>query len=217
MVISSAHNVMSLSKKTGDTDPRFRALLNRQDWNALPIQVKRRFSKRLSGTTLATYKGIVTELRMSIAGKLLSQVLRLVGAPLPTCADIGVPSLVCVSEDAKSGGQIWTRIYGKSQGFHQVIQSVKQFSGPTGLDEHIGFGISIALKARVENRALVFTSAAYSLGTKAWRFTLPNWLSPGKLRVEHRDLGQGKFRFSLSLIHPLLGEMLYQSGIYRDE
>ena len=204
MVISPGQNVVVESKETKDFDPRFRTLLNPQDWNALPHRVRRRFSKRLSGTTLAIYKGTVTELRMSLAGKLLSQVLRLVGAPLPTCADIGVPSLVCVSEDAKSGGQIWTRIYGKNHGFHQVIQSVKQFSGPTGLEEYIGFGISIALEARVENRALVFTSAAYSTGSKTWRFTLPNWLSPGKLRVEHRDLGQGKFRFSLGLIHPLL-------------
>jgi hypothetical protein len=34
--------------------------------------------------------------------------------------------------------------------------------------------------------------------------------------VRHRDLGEGSFEFSLQLVHPLLGEMIYQSGVFCD-
>ena len=207
-ILSSDENVL---------DFRFQALLPPEDWARLPICVRQRFSKRLSGKKFAIYQGSVTDLRMNLAGLLLSQLLRLVGSPLPISSDVDVPSLVCVNEDAASGGQIWTRIYGRKTGFPQIINSVKRFSGPTGLEEHIGFGISIALHSSIENDALVFSSAAYLLKIMSWQFKLPRWLSPGELRVEHRDLGSGEFRFSLSLKHTVFGELLYQSGLYHDQ
>ncbi len=68
-------------------------------------------------------------MRMSWAGRILSQVLRLIGAPLPICLDSDVASIVTVTEDAATGGQIWTRLYAKRAGFPQVIHSAKRFSG----------------------------------------------------------------------------------------
>ncbi len=198
-------------------DLRFRSLLSAEDWQSLPPLVQQRFSKRLAGGGLAIYEGRTTDLRMNLAGRTLAQALRLVGAPLPISTDEDVPSLVCVSEDVAYGGQIWTRMYGRKSTFPQIIHSAKRFSGPTGLEEYIGFGISIALHVSVEEEALVFSSHAYQFHLFSKRIFLPSWLSPGKLRVEHCDLGGGEFRFSLSLEHPLFGELVYQSGLYRDQ
>ena len=35
--------------------------------------------------------------------------------------------------------------------------------------------------------------------------------------MRHTDLGDGRFEFSLKLVHALFGELVYQAGIYREE
>ena len=198
-------------------DLRFRALLDEEDWNALPEAVRRRFSKRLSGGATAVYVGTISAARMSLAGRLLANALRVAGAPLPLRRDVGVPSVVTVTEDVATGGQIWTRLYANRTSFPQVIHSAKRFSGPTGLEEYIGFGISMALKVRVRNGALVFESAGYFLRVGRLSLRLPGFLDPGQLEVRHTDLGDGRFEFSLHLVHSLFGELVYQAGVYREE
>jgi hypothetical protein len=199
------------------TDLRFRTLLGAHQWNALPADIRARFSKRLSGNAAVTYVGHIATVRMNRAGRLLSHALRLIGAPLPICLDSDVASVVTVTEDMATGGQTWTRLYAKKIGFPQVIHSAKRFSGPTGLEEYIGFGITMALRPGVEDGALVFRSAGYGLNLGRLRLALPGWLSPGALTVGHRATGPGTFAFTLSLTHRLFGELLYQEGHYRDE
>src|SRR5215469_13405274 len=142
-------------------DLRFRALLTEAEWAALPPAVRRRFSKRLAAGETAVYVGAIRETRFSRAGWLFAQALRLIGAPLQTARDAGVSAVVTVTEECATGGQIWTRLYARKQGFPQVIHSAKRFSGHTGLEEYVGYGIGMALKAEVRNTALVFRSDGY--------------------------------------------------------
>ena len=198
-------------------DLRFRNLLSAADWAALPPDVRRRFSKRVADGATAVYVGSLTEGWFSRAGWWLAQVLRPLGGPLPTSADIDVPSIVTVTEDMRAGGQVWTRLYARRSGFPQVIHSAKRFTGRTGLEEYIGFGIAMALRVGVEDGALVFRSAGFSLGSGRLRLRLPQWMEPGRLKVVHRDIGAGTFLFSLDLSHPLFGPLVRQSGLYREE
>ena len=46
-------------------------------------------------------------------------------------------------------------------------------------------------------------------GFKLW---LPDFISPGVTHVEHIDLGHGWFRFTMTVTHPLLGEIFFQTG-----
>src|SRR5262249_46553342 len=87
---------------------RFCGLLAEDDWHWLPPAVRRRFSKRLAGGRTMIYVGEVLETRMSRIGWLLAQVARLFGGPLPTSRDANTPSVVTVTEDMATGGQIWT-------------------------------------------------------------------------------------------------------------
>ena len=126
-------------------DLRFRRLLRDRDWKALPASVKRRFSKRLGPGDATIYKGYVQYTRMNRAGRLLARLLKLIGGPLPLDTDNkDQAAVVTVTEDAQGGGQFWTRQYGRPEGFPQVIHSTKQFIGPTGLFEYIGYGIGMS-------------------------------------------------------------------------
>jgi hypothetical protein len=197
-------------------DLRFRALLSAADWAVLPPEVRERFSKRLSGGRTVVYLGTVREVRMNRCGKLLVQMLRLMGAPLPLFSDVGVPTVVSVTEDATSGGQIWSRMYCNRQGFPQVIHSAKRFSGPTGLEEHVGFGVTMALKVIASSNALAFASAGYAFRLGRWRIPIPALLSPGALTVQHEALSSDSFMFTMTLHHRWFGELVHQSAQYFD-
>jgi hypothetical protein len=197
-------------------DNRFHALLSDADWGRLPLSIWRRFSKRHADGKTVVYVGEVDEAGFSRTGWWLAQFARLVGGPLPTGSETGVPMIVTVTEDAASGGQIWTRICARTRGFPQVIHSSKRFAGPTGLEEYVGYGISMALRIFVEREALVFRSVHYALQIGPWRLSLPPWLTPGDLTVTHSDLGSGAFRFTLEIIHPRFGRLLRQSAMFRE-
>jgi len=197
-------------------DHRFRALLSDEDWGRLPVAIWRRFTKRHTDGSTAVYVGEVDEAASSRAGWWLAQMARLIGGPLPTGSETGVPMIVTVTEDAASGGQVWTRIFARRDGFPQVIHSAKRFAGPTGLEEYVGFGLSMALRIAVEHEALVFHSAGYSLQFGRLRLPLPEWLTPGDLTVTHSDLGGEAFRFTLEVTHPRFGRLIRQSAVFRE-
>ena len=197
-------------------DFRFHALLPDEEWGRLPLAIWRRFSKRLADGKTVVYVGEVDEASFSRIGWWLAQIARVIGGPLPTGAETKVPMIVTVTEDAATGGQIWTRICARRHGFPQVIHSSKRFSGPTGLEEYVGYGVSMALRIYVEHEALKFRSVGYALQIGGLRLPLPEWMMPGDLTVTHSDLGGGAFRFSLEIIHPRFGMLIRQSAVFRE-
>ncbi|MDH3642737.1 MAG: DUF4166 domain-containing protein [Gammaproteobacteria bacterium] len=209
---------------TGDRS--FADLLTPAQWYRLPAPIRRRFSAPFCTGRTVCYRGRVIETRLTRVGWLLAQLTRLVGAPLPLHresprGEAGIATVV-VTDHPGNGGQIWSRHYHRRRGFPQAIHSVKRFAGPTGLEEYLGFGLSMALELRARGSSLAFIGSRYFLsfgflGLEGWRFELPGWMSPGVLTVEHREEGEGWFSFSLSLDHPRLGCLVYQLARFRDD
>jgi hypothetical protein len=197
-------------------DLRFRALVGEAGWGRLPAAVQRRFSKRLTAGEAVLYPGAVLETRLSRAGRVLAFLARAIGGPLPLDDGMSGPATVIVAEDALLGGQSWTRIYARAGRFPQVIHSAKRFSGPTGLEEYVGFGVGMALAVAEEEGALVFRSANFFLNVGRVRVAFPRWLAPGAMEIVHRDEGGGAFTFSLALRHPVFGLLLSQVARFRD-
>lgn len=197
-------------------DLRFRALMPDEQWTSLPATIRRRFSRRLAGGETVTYAGEVLETWMSRRGWWLVQAARLIGGPLPVTRNVHVPSVVTVTEDATSGGQIWTRLYGRKDGFPQVVHSCKRFAGPTGLEEYVGHGVGMALVVYARERALIFRSMGFFLQLFGRRLRLPDWLSPGTIYVTHAELPDARFSFTLQVIHPRFGLLLRQMAMFRE-
>jgi hypothetical protein len=197
-------------------DLRFRALMTEADWAALPLAIRRRFSKRLAGGDTVVYAGETLTNEMSRAGWLLAQAARLIGGPLPLVRDAGAPSVVTVTEDVAARGQHWTRLYARRRGFPQVVHSSKRFAGPTGLEEYVGYGVGMALTIHVEAHALIFRAAHYFVQLGRFKLRLPRWLTPGTLSVTHADLGDGRFLFTLDIHHPRLGRLIRQTAAFKE-
>jgi len=197
-------------------DLRFRALMSDADWATLPLAIRRRFSRRLANGSSVVYVGEILETRTSNAGWLLAQAARLIGAPFPVCRDSHVPSVVAVTEDVATGGQIWTRLYARRRHFPQIVHSSKRFAGPTGLEEHVGCGVGMTLTMQVRDEALVFCSRDYFVQWFGVRMRLPAWLTPGALSVTHAECADGRFSFTLDVMHPRFGLLIRQMGLFRE-
>jgi len=198
-------------------DIRFRTLIGETAWAELPEPVRRRFSKRLSPGETVVYRGAVVATQLTRAGRMLAFVTRVIGAPLPLTDGATGPATVIVAEDAAMGGQSWLRIYARPGQRPQAIHSCKRFSGPTGLEEYIGYGIGMSLRVSVEERALLFRSSGYFLALGRWRWNIPSLLQPGRMCIVHRDEGAGTFSFSLEVEHALFGVMVRQVALFADD
>ncbi len=198
-----------------DHDSPFARLLGDR-WLFLPPATRARFLRHITVGACVTYVGEVTECRISGAGWWLAQTARLIGAPLPLSTDTGVAASVSVTADARGDSQFWTRQYSRKQGFPQVIHSVKRFAGPTGIEEYLGLGIGIALRLEEAGGGLLFVSDHYFLQLGPVRMRLPTALMPGTLTVGHHDLGDGRFLFSLDLVHRWFGELFHQHAVFAE-
>lgn len=205
------------NSRNDPADLRFRQLLGAQEWARLPDAVRHRFGKRLSAGQSANYAGQLLSCRMNVAGWILAQACRLIGAPLPLEREGGGAAIVSVTEDGISGGQVWTRVYARKCGFPQVIHSAKRFAGPTGLEEYLGGGVGIALRIGAIEGGIRFWSDHYFLQLGRMRLRMPRWLAPGLLTIDHVDCGNGTFTFTLALRHRLLGEMMRQHSRFCDQ
>lgn len=199
------------------SDGRFQRLLSDDDWNVLPEAVRRRFSHKAGPGESVLYRGVTTELQQTLPGIVLAHAARMIGAPLPLDQKSERrPAIVVITDDPDTDGQIWTRLYGRGVGFPQAINSTKRFSGPTGLEEHVGGGVSMSLKLSVSDGALFFSSVDYFLNIFGVRLKLPAMFTPGRMVIGHHDLGGGAFAFILTLTHRVFGVMISQTTIFQD-
>ena len=75
--------------------------------------------------------------------------------------------------------------------------------------------LHVTIAGKIDERfdgAVVLTDAR---GKSRLRIPLPIWLSPGTTHVEHADESNGWFRFTMTVTHPLFGEVFYQTGRFR--
>jgi hypothetical protein len=181
-------------------------MLHPADWGRLPASLRHRFA---AGHGPATYRGALTCERSAI-GACFAWASRLFGAPLAAMQATDLP----VTVDVRPVGSavVWTRTLGTGQ----VVSSVK-LAGPGGtVIERTQGGLGMVLDLSVEDGALVFASRSFFLAVGRWRVPIPALLTPGRCRVEHRGIDAARFRFTLSMVHPLWGTTFRQTGVFAD-
>ncbi len=193
--------------------PDFRALLGEAAWAQLPAAVRARFDTA-SHAASRVFPGAM-DVRMNWLGWLFAQAARLLGSPLAPWPGEAVPVSVCVRRDPL-GGVHWERVYAYPGRAPVSIVSMKLIAPDGSLLEVTRGGIGMRLALAVEDGALVFRSTGYFCRIGGWLAPLPDLLTPGRCTVVHRDLGGGRFRFSLSFRHPLAGETIVNAGEFQD-
>jgi len=185
------------------------ALVGASGWSRLPAAVRRRFAAAHPDTV---YDGDMA-LHCSPIGRVFAWLSRTVGSPLAALNAEGLATQVRVFGDG-AGGVAWERHFG---GRH-LVRSTKAL-GPDGrLLERTDGGLGMDLDVFESGGSLVFESRRFFLlvGPRRWRLPVPALFTPGTCRVTHTDLGEGRFRFTLDMTHPLWGRTFHQTGVFSD-
>ena len=188
------------------------ALVGMAGWSRLPRAVRRRFAAAHADTV---YLGTL-DFECTAIGRCFAALSAMLGGPLTTLRRQAVPTEVRVASNDR-GGVVWERrLHVPGRDTARIVRSTKE-PGPGGaLMERTDGGLAMQLDVFEEDGALVFSSRRYCLVLAGLRLPVPWWLTPGTCRVEHRDLGAGQFRFTLSMVHPWWGRTFHQSGVFAD-
>jgi hypothetical protein len=185
-----------------------RAVLGATAWERLPEAVRERFAEAAGAID---YAGSFEVVRASLIGRAFAWMGTLVGTPVAPGTGNHVEARVRVRPNAE--GVEWIREYHWLDGGIDEVHSTKVVTGENRLVEKLPARLCMPLDTYVEGAVLHFVSLGYyfdlGFGLKLW---LPGLLTPGVTHVEHIDLGHGWFRFTMTVTHPLLGEMFFQTG-----
>ena len=174
------------------------------DWARLPDTLRHRFTARHGQARYAASMRFERS-RVGLVFALLATPFK---SPLPRYNRMDLPVVVDVRPEGQ--GVVWSRQLGPAG----VVRSVKSAgSGGTVLERTDG-GLGMVLDVSVGGDALVFTSRSFFLAVGRWRVPIPAWLTPGHCRVEHRAVDAERFRFTLTMTHPLWGTTFRQSGLF---
>ena len=182
-----------------------RHVLGAAAWLRLPAAVRERFA---DGAPDVTYAGAFEVVRASLLGRMFAWLGTLVGTPVVPRAGANVEARVRVRRTAR--GVAWLREYFWPDGARHLVSSTKVVDGDS-LIEKLPARLNMPLHVFEEHGVLVFESRGYYFDLGA-HVPLPDFLSPGTTRVEHVDLGNGWFRFTMIVVHPWFGEMFFQTG-----
>jgi len=198
-------------------DPSFERLLGELAWRRLAPAVRERFRWKPAPGAELRYAGEMAVVRSSRLGWLMAQLCRFVGTPLAPHRGARVPVTVTLSLKSDGTGVVWRRVYRFPGRRAVTCVSVKKATENDGLIECVGGGIGMWLCLSERAGALHFRSTGYFWVIGRRRLTLPDLLTPGALTVVHSDEGRGRFRFRISVVHPLLGETFFQDGVFEPE
>jgi len=193
-------------------DPVYQDLLGELAWARLKPEVRQRFSIRPAAEQCVRYVGVMESVKLSCMGWLFAQVCRLIGTPLAPFRGRKVRMQIDLVQDKKLNGVAWHRTYYFGPGRIFTVRSTKSKGRNGELIEHIGCGFSMRLKLSEREGDLVFTSTAYQFSLAGRTFQIPALLTPGITTVTHEQIEGERFRFSLSVDHPLLGTTIFQDG-----
>ena len=191
-------------------------LLGEVAWRRLPEAVRARFSEPVHHVD---YTGEFDIVRASLLGRGIAWVATLIGTPIVPRTGQGVSAIIHVGPVER--GASWLREYQWPHGRVCRVHSTKVIGADGALVEELPAGLRMPLDVFERRGVLHFVSLGYyfdtglRLGARTLKIPLPHWLSPGTTHVEHADEADGWFRFTMTVTHPLCGELFYQTGRFR--
>jgi len=203
----------------GTSVPRHRGLrwvLGDAAWARLPETVRARFGEP---PVAVDYVGEFDIVRASWLGRLVALACQLLGTPVVPRTGASVPAIVHVGPTRC--GVAWNREYRWPDGPACLVRSTKIIDADGSLVERLPARLCMPLDVYEVKGVLHFVSRGYYFdlgkrldGTRI-KVPLPPWLSPGTTHVEHQDEADGWFRFTMTVTHPIFGEMFHQTGRFR--
>jgi hypothetical protein len=191
-------------------------VLGESAWLRLSTAVRTRFGEPV---VAVDYVGEFDVVRASSLGRVIAWLCQAIGSPVVPRTGRNIPAVIHVGPVAR--GASWLREYHWPDGGTCQVHSTKVI-GPDGtLIEELPARLRMPLYVYERWGVLHFVSKGYYFdlgipqGSASVKIHLPLWLSPGTTHVEHADQADGWFRFTMTVTHPIFGEVFYQTGRFR--
>ena len=216
MTILTTHDALVLEEDGGKAlHNDFRSHVE-GGWQTVHPVIRARMDRLLTSPFETAFHGIGC-VRRSRIGWLFAHLSRLLGSPLVRNQGETVSTTVRVAPTA-NGLRCWHRQFTFADGSRQLVQTTKVVAPDLGMLDAVGAEGEkmLATKMRVwaEGSSLFFESTGYMMRLPGITLSIPSILTPGTLHAEHRDEGNGMFRYILAFRHPLWGETFYQDGLF---
>jgi hypothetical protein len=182
-------------------------------WQRLPAAVRARFG---DPAVTVDYVGEFEIVRASVLGRFIAWLCKSIGTPVVPRTGLHVPAVVRVGPTER--GVVWRREYQWRDRSTCLVRSTKVIGIDGTLVEELPARLCMPLNVYERSGALHFVSRGYYFdfgirgNSRHIRISLPVWLSPGTTHVEHLDEADGWFRFTMTVTHPVFGELFYQTG-----
>jgi hypothetical protein len=193
------------------THAGLQSVLGHAAWARLPEAVRCRFAEPAMAVD---YVGNFDIVRASWLGRLIALVCLLLGTPVVPRTGLHVPAIVHVGPTPS--GVAWNREYRWPNAGPCLVRSTKTIDSRGGLVERLPAYLCMPLHVFEQRGVLHFVSRGYYFDFGGGlKLPLPKLLSPGTTHVEHIDEADGWFRFTMTVTHPIFGEMFYQTGRFK--
>lgn len=199
----------------GRKQSTLRTLLG-NEWEKLHPSVQQRFATDPAINEHIFYRGIMETVECSPAGKLFAHFTRLIANPLTPYEGKNVRMDVTLHRRTGLAGVYWRRTYYYEGRTPYTVTSVKRKDCKGRMTECVGAGFGMVLDVKAIEGSLHFRSTRYFWQMGTFQIPLPHLFTPGETHVVHEDLGDGNFRFTISMRHMCLGQTFYQTGIFRE-
>ena len=204
-------------RRAAAIDPTIRLLLGAAAWHRLAAPVRRRFAvKPLPGRAFV-WAGTMEVVHLSRVGRAFAGLLRFCGMPLAPWIGRDVPATITLTSVGTAAGTHatqWARRYDFARA-SVIVSSRKTLDAKLKLLELTRGGLGMRLSVAELSGALCFASQRFFWRIGRLTVPIPLLLTPGRLTVDHEELGGGTFRFSLAMRHPLCGLTVFQTGVFR--
>ncbi len=187
-----------------------------RDWCRLKPAIRDRFERLSACDGEMLYQGTMHVVTCNFAGLIFAQLSRLIGTPLAPYRGQGIATDVAVYRDTKRTGKVWDRRYRFPNQSPISVRSTKVLDAHNQLLECVGARFGMELHVFERHHALHFLSKRYFWDAPGFRVYIPDLLTPGQAHVVHTDLGNGEFRFRISMTHSVLGDTFFQEGDFRE-
>lgn len=187
------------------------------DWLRLHPDIRRRFEKNPQPGRPLRYRGHLSELMASRAGRWLGRLMRplIQGALIPHTQH-GVPVDITVYGLPGDAAIYKQRIY-HLHGRAPVRFTSHMLEGEGGeVLEYVGAGLGMTLRLLVDGDSLHFQSGHYFWRALGRRWPLPHWLTPGQTYLWHHNETPGRFNIRIEIRHPWLGTTFRQVGVFEE-
>jgi hypothetical protein len=187
------------------------------DWSKLHHDIQMRFAKNPGPNKPLLFRGTMSELRCSLAGKILAYITKpMINGALIPFSDTNFPVDIQVYAKSDCRAIFKHRIY-RLHGRKPIqFASRMQESEKGEVLEYVGMGLGMKLILHVHGGDLYFTSDGYFWEIRGRRIPIPGIFTPGKTFLCHRNDSPGQFSIRIEIKHCLFGTTFLQVGVFHE-